>query len=174
MTAAIFGLVGVMVGGALNAIVAAAAERRREARERRTTSRLLGRELNGALYGVREWIRVGSVGHPLREDVLRFPAWKLYHTVAARTLEPDDWDSVSDAYSLLYTVRTRQDFVGALQEPGRTYLLTTEAAIEHAIESLRHTADARIGRPGSELAARRGFRELRDNLSVSAEKREGA
>ena len=151
MTTAIIGLVGVLVGGLINGFAAAVAERRRDGRACRATSRLLGRELTGALYGVREWRRCNHVPDQLRDDVLRFPAWKQYHEVAARTLPPDAWEAVSDAYLLLYTVRTRDDFTGDLTASACTHLRRSEIAIAAAIEGLRPLAGSAIARPGSNL-----------------------
>lgn len=136
MTAAIFGLLGVVVGGLLNGYVSSRAERRRDRAEGRAAARLLERELQSALGGIRAWCEKTSSADPLPEDVLRFPAWKRYHLVAARSLPADDWDTVSDAYLLLYTVRTNSEFVGNLGTGALEHLTRTEGAITAALDRL--------------------------------------
>src|SRR3954467_470183 len=102
MTAAIFSLVGVVVGIGLNAALSWLGERRNERREARATSRMLGRELSAAVVAIRKWKETSEVDSPTRADALRFPAWELYHATAARTLAADEWDAVSDAYLRTY------------------------------------------------------------------------
>jgi hypothetical protein len=144
MTAAIFGLLGVIVGGVLNALIAARAERRRDRSEARAMSRLIGRELAGALPGVREWLEAGNATYPSREDVLRFPAWERYHLAAARALPAPDWDAVSAAYLVLYSVRTREEFAAHLGQSARDHLQLAEALMADAITRLGTHADATL------------------------------
>lgn len=136
MTAAIFGLLGVVVGGLLNGYISSRAERRRDRAEGRAAARLLERELQSALAGIRAWCEKKSSADPSREDVLRFPAWKRYHLVAARSLPAEAWDTVSDAYLLLYMLRTSSDFVGNLGADALRHLARTEAATAAAIDQL--------------------------------------
>ena len=98
MTAAIFGLVGVVVGGVLNAVVAAVLEDRRAARARRTSARLVAEEIqsNGrTLWACNEsglWLAMRS--HPLR-----FGTWETHAEVLAG-LPYDDWVKVAEAIRL--------------------------------------------------------------------------
>jgi hypothetical protein len=121
----------------LNGYVSSRAERRRDRAEGRATARLLERELQSALAGIRTWCEKTSSTDPSREDVLRFPAWKRYHLwVAARSLPASDWDTVSDAYLLLYAVRTNGEFAGDLGTDALAHLARTDAAITTALDRL--------------------------------------
>jgi len=109
MTAAIFGLVGVIVGGVLNAVVAAVLEDRRAKvaavledrrakRVRRTSARLVAEEIrsNGrTLWACNEtglWLAMRN--HPLR-----FGTWEAHADVLAG-LPYKDWAKVAEASRL--------------------------------------------------------------------------
>jgi hypothetical protein len=116
MSEAIYGIVGVILGVALSACLSELAAHRRDWAEARAASRLLERELRVVERSIYDWVAVKSAANPPRGDVLRFPAWKLYHSVAARTLPGVDWYVVSDCYMAFYEVRTRDEFVAALDD----------------------------------------------------------
>jgi hypothetical protein len=133
MTEAIYGIVGVILGVALSACLSELAAHRRNWAEARAASRLLERELRVAVNGIYQWLLVKSAAHPTRDDVLRFPAWKLYHSVAARTLPAVDWYVVSDCYMAFYEIRTRNEFVADLDDTAvkRLYEIA-ESAVDAA------------------------------------------
>jgi hypothetical protein len=126
-------VVGVVVGGLLGGYLSAAQERRQDKNAAIAASRLLERELRQALLALERWRREGHVQDPARADALRFPAWKLYHLVAARSLPPDHWYAVSEAYLLLYTVRTGEEFQDALGAEALGRLQATATAISAAV-----------------------------------------
>src|SRR4051794_25968997 len=103
MTEAIFGLVGVVIGGVLSGGVTLWVERVRERRGARSAARLVHYEL----------IRVVSqlgVALDLRSPlpfVERFPteAWRELRPVLARTLDTETWGAVLSAYTTLEAVR---------------------------------------------------------------------
>ena len=95
MTAAIFGLVGVIVGGVMNAALAVVLDARRSARALRTSARLTAEEIqsNGrTLYACLEtglWLAMRN--HPLR-----FNTWEANaETLAAMAY--DGWVTVAEA-----------------------------------------------------------------------------
>jgi hypothetical protein len=133
MTAAIFGLVGVIVGGVLNAAIGSWAERRRAKGERRAMCRLIARELLSVSWGVEEWLRTNIVSQLSREDVLRFPAWKQHHLIAARVIDPAEWDALSVTYLMLYHVRTHSRFTGNLSPDAKLYVENVRAAIDDLV-----------------------------------------
>jgi hypothetical protein len=128
MSEAIFGLVGVIVGVALSACFSELAEYRRNRAEARAASRMLERELKAALRGMQHWIVAKSAVHPTRDEVLRFPAWKLYHAVAARSLPATDWDAVSDCYLEFHEIRTDDAFAADLNDAAIGRLVAIEKA----------------------------------------------
>lgn len=136
MTEAIYGLVGVVLGVALSACLSELAEHRRNRAEARAASRLLERELRIAVRGIRQWVAVKSAAHPTRDDVLRFPAWKLYHSVAARTLPAVDWYAISDSYMAFYEVHTRDEFVADLDDIALKHLHAIEESAADAADRL--------------------------------------
>jgi hypothetical protein len=137
VTAAIFGLIGVVLGGLLNAGVSALAERRRTRREARAASRLLERELQAAAEALHQWLDTRDGSSPAPRDALRFPAWKQYHLIAARNLPAQDWDVVSRAYLDLYPVRTKPAFAMQLQEKEVAHLRVAEQEVVEALARLK-------------------------------------
>lgn len=98
MTAAIFGFIGVIIGGVLNALVAVVLERRRAERAQRTSARLAAEEIqsNGqTLWACNEtglWL-------PMRNHPLRFDTWEAHAEVLAG-LPYADWATVAQAIRL--------------------------------------------------------------------------
>jgi hypothetical protein len=98
MTAAIFGLLGVIVGGVLNAVVGVVLDGRRSAAALRTSSRLVAEEIqsNGrTLYACDQtglWLAMRN--HPLR-----FSAWETHAETLAR-MPYEDWVTVAEAIRL--------------------------------------------------------------------------
>ncbi len=98
MTAAIFGLLGAIVGSGLNAVLAVVLDNRRSAAALRTSARLVAEEIhsNGrTLYAclqTRLWLAMRN--HPLR-----FSTWESHAETLAR-MPYDDWVRVAEAIRL--------------------------------------------------------------------------
>jgi hypothetical protein len=109
MTEAIFGLVGVLVGGAITWGIEAARERRRRREELRVAVRLVSAELKELDYRAR---------FPQRAKGPAAPAWQAHQHVLARDLNDETWSTVAHAYEdLLYVEQGRPVAEGA----DRTY-----------------------------------------------------
>jgi hypothetical protein len=98
MTAAIFGLLGVIVGGVINGVVTAVLQRRSERSDQRSAARLVRSELVGfhslALEAARR--------PPEHLPQLRNAApvlWQSNRTVLARALTDEHWALVARAYA---------------------------------------------------------------------------
>ena len=105
MTAAIFGLLGVIVGGVLNALMAAWLERRRARAEVRSACRLLHTEFLRAKVVLSD-LSTGAV----RDEELkpadwgRKPAdWGQFRGILATTLRPDEWGHVASGLLAIET-----------------------------------------------------------------------
>lgn len=98
MTAAIFGLLGVIVGGVLNAVLAVVLDNRRSSAAVRTSARLVAEEIqsNGrTLYACLEtglWLAMRN--HPLR-----FSTWES-HAEPLAQIPYEDWVRVAEAIRL--------------------------------------------------------------------------
>jgi hypothetical protein len=95
VTAAIFGLVGVIVGGVLNAAVAVVLDSRRAVMARRTSARLVAEEVqsNGrTLWACNE----AGLWLPMRNHHLRFSTWQA-HAEALAAMPYVDWVTVAVA-----------------------------------------------------------------------------
>lgn len=142
METAIFGLVGVVVGGLLNWFVSNRSQRQADKREALAVNRLIQRELLALALGLKEWIAEESTTEPPRESTLRFPAWERYHLVAARSLRTSVWTAISDSYLAVYPVRTSARFDGPI---GGEELRHLRSALESVGQALRllESADRR-------------------------------
>jgi hypothetical protein len=93
MTAAIFGLIGVIVGGLLNALVAMANEAHRDRRAVMAAARLLVVELAEISATCKTGVHAGSwvtiPSHPLETA-----QWKEYRTLVASQLRAQNWRKV--------------------------------------------------------------------------------
>lgn len=104
MTAAIFGLLGVIVGGVLSGLISWRIERSRERREARAAARLVGVELGRARGGFVSYaiLRGAKVPYerafPQLVSVLGDDAWRQHSGVLARTLDPPAWRTVANAF----------------------------------------------------------------------------
>jgi hypothetical protein len=96
MTEAIFGLVGVVVGGVLTGVVQAWQQRRTARAEMRAGARLISAELSVLQERLRRY-GDGQTGRPELPDVV----WPAHRAVMARELDRDDWVMVARAYALL-------------------------------------------------------------------------
>jgi hypothetical protein len=137
MTAAIFGLVGVVIGALITGGITYVMERLRDRKDGRVARRLLERELRGTLPGLRAWCAVKDTTEPSREALLKFPAWKLYHSGAAREMSDAAWDAVSAAYMEMYVIRTSTKFAGHLEDDAVARLVAAQAAVDKALSYFR-------------------------------------
>jgi hypothetical protein len=99
MTAAIFGLVGVIIGGLINAAVAAWQARRADKASARTGARLVALELGDAAAVLR--LNPGAAAHQEGRQQFSGAAWHAYRDALARTLSDEDWDVLTQAYEVI-------------------------------------------------------------------------
>jgi hypothetical protein len=98
VTAAIFGLIGVVVGALINGVVTALAQRRTERSERRAATRLVASELD-------TWnsLALAAEARPPEQLPQLHNAepilWQSNRSVLARSLRDDDWEAVASAYA---------------------------------------------------------------------------
>jgi hypothetical protein len=108
MTAAIFGLLGVIVGGVLNGVVTWRIERARERGDARAAARLVIEELGVArggfiVYAFRrgrelEFEQPHSRAFDELVSQLHDDAWREHRAILARALDAPGWFAVSTAY----------------------------------------------------------------------------
>jgi len=98
MTAAIFGLIGVVVGGAINFIVTALLQRRTERFDRRSAARLVRSELvRFRSLAVEATRRPPDELPQLREATPIL--WQSHRASLARALPDEEWELVARAYA---------------------------------------------------------------------------
>jgi hypothetical protein len=98
MTGAIFGLIGVLVGGVLNGVVGAWQGRRLEHFETRAAARLVFHDLVNAKLLLQEATSRGSWGE-VTDELLRLDRWTEYERLFARALDSDEWLALQFAVS---------------------------------------------------------------------------
>ena len=136
MTGAIFGLLGVIVGGVLTGAVEALRESRAQRASSRAAARLLSAELS-----VQEAILQRRAGEAsARPEVDRLPAvidWPEQRVVMAKTLDDPTWIAVAGAYANLVVWHATRG--GTSGEPGgdRQEMTGLAAQLHEARESLR-------------------------------------
>ena len=155
VTAAIFGLIGVVVGGLLNGAVTAWQARRTDAFAARVGARLVDLELRQAALALavledEKPIASGEGGSPKFSTA----AWDKYQEVLARTLADEDWLTVSAAYEVV------------TGSPGRKLASTLIADAEpNGAESSRRS-DAQVVADATFIVRRVGERpSLRKRMS---------
>ena len=99
MTAAIFGLIGVIVGGLLNAAAVAWQARRGEKATARLASRLVALELQEAFFLLT--LNPDVAAEPEGQEQLSSAAWASHRDALARTLDDEDWNAVAAAYEVI-------------------------------------------------------------------------
>jgi hypothetical protein len=99
MTAAIFGLVGVIIGGLINAVVAAWQARRADKASARTGARLVALELGDVAAVL--MLNPGAAAHQEGRQQFSDAAWHAYRDALARTLSDEDWDVLTQAYEVI-------------------------------------------------------------------------
>ncbi len=102
VTEAIFGLLGVIVGGLLNGGVGLFTEHRRRKAEAKVAARLLYSEIEGnqltsyLTLSAGKWTHA-KVGFSVEE-------WNLHRTVLASVLSDDDWTAMDNYYATAVTL----------------------------------------------------------------------
>lgn len=138
MTAAIFGLFGVIVGGVLNTAAGLWQERRRERREARPTARLVMTELSE----IQAVLTADARRHPeYRMGSMPPPtAWPDGRATLAAVLDGETWTAVSGAYMMAEYIFEREE--GALP----TRALYGRAWLPHEISAAIFKAQRRLHR----------------------------
>jgi hypothetical protein len=96
VTAAIFGLIGVIIGALITGGVSYALQVRLERRELRAVARLMLQELSGSADLIR--FALDRDDRQLLDDEPIEDEWKRHHLLLARHLPDDDWDAVALGY----------------------------------------------------------------------------
>lgn len=134
MTAAIFGLVGVIIGGLLNGAVTAWQARRQEKADGRVAARLVHVELRDIYF-------LGAVAATLEvppDTPFPTPAWRNHQAVLARALSDKGWETVCGAYELIQgTQATRLARALTAEEFKADADARRVALVKRAIEYLR-------------------------------------
>lgn len=132
MAEAIFGLVGVVVGGLLTGVVTLLLERRRENQEARVAQRIARSELGEAAKAVEDALAAGE--WPPGWDKKRWSeSWSTNRRVLAATMEDDDFAKLARAYLHMELLQTglaagKRKFV----EQDRTFLTTVSSYLSEA------------------------------------------
>lgn len=98
MAAAIFGLVGVIIGGVLNGLVTALLQRRTERSERRSAARLVRSELVRFRSLALEAARRPPEDLPQLRNATPI-LWQSHRGTLARALRDEEWEPVARAYA---------------------------------------------------------------------------
>src|SRR5215207_675291 len=96
MTAAIFGLIGVMVGAAITGGTTYVLQVRAEQREIRAAARLMLQELTNTGDAIRYAIKLND--REFLRGATSEDEWKRHHLLLARHLSDEEWDAVALAY----------------------------------------------------------------------------
>src|ERR1017187_1506016 len=155
MTAAIFGLVGVIVGGVINGAVTAVLQRRTEGSDRRSAARLVRSELvrfrSLALVAARH-----SPEHLPQLHQTTPVIWESYRAVLARVLTDEDWVLVARAYAHVDALAAVLVFehdgtlVDWRRREAQRLLEGMIAPVEQAATALLHAAGVSNAPPGRE------------------------
>lgn len=134
MTAAIFSLVGVVVGGVLTGIVQAVQQWRAYRIETRAGARLLSAELSRLQLILEEYLGGEFAG------VVKLPAiaaWPEYRAVMARALNAEDWIAVAGAYERLAVLQFNPDRTSFEGRPAREWMSMLDEQLLSARKSLQ-------------------------------------
>jgi hypothetical protein len=150
VTGAIFGLIGVIVGGLLTGAVQAF----QEGRSQRILSRAAARLLSAELSVQQELLRKGATGEsaePVSDEMPAVSDWPEYRAVMARALDDETWIAVAGAYAELVIWHWESRAWPETSEEKRSEMLALAADVEGARLSLQ---DFRFGshRPSSARA----------------------
>lgn len=157
MTAAIFGLLGVIVGGVINGVVSATLQRRSERSDQRSAARLVRSEL----VGFRSLALEAAKRPPEHLPQLRNAGpvlWQSHRTVLARALTDEHWVLVARAYAhvdallsvlvfendgtlVSWRSREAQRLLSALTEPAEEAAVALRRAAGFPSDQLDETPD---------------------------------
>jgi hypothetical protein len=99
MTGAIFGLVGVIVGGLLTGAVASFRDWRSQRALSRAAARLLSAELSVQQAIIEQ--RAAAADEPVSDDMPTVADWPEQRVVMAKVLDDETWITVAGAYANL-------------------------------------------------------------------------
>jgi hypothetical protein len=139
MTAAIFGLVGVVVGAVVTGAVSWLLERRREAAEARAAARLLKSEVTAACEDIDSALHEGK--WPIAYRPTWRQSWSTYRRPLAVVMQATAFDEVAVAYSRMDQLQggfsaARAEDQRELSYADREFFTRTQPALETARERL--------------------------------------
>jgi hypothetical protein len=136
VTGAIFGLVGVVVGGLLTGAVQVFQEWRSQRTLSRTAARLLSAELS-----VQQWIledrAADQSAEPVSDDMPAVSDWPQHRAVMARALDDKAWIKVAGAYANLVLWHSQSPRSRATPAEKRTEMQTLAGELEAARGALQ-------------------------------------
>jgi hypothetical protein len=146
VTAAIFGLLGVIVGGMLNGLIAWRLERDRDRVTSRAAARLVMAELDDADSQADFGLGIGDLadwGRPLLSD----KAWRGNSAQLARTLDDETWRFVVASYELMDLARPFLEGRGSSFKPADRMLSDIREVIAVARPGLARHASQKAAQP---------------------------
>jgi hypothetical protein len=182
MTAAIFGLIGVLVGGVLNGAVSWLIELSRQRDAARASARLLSHELRGNLRVLDEAIglvgkskeRPEAAADKLRE--LSQTQWTEHKSRLAQGLRAEDFELISGAYVNLHEIDTAASRLRGLAAAASVESKSKASVEDMVMPAVRAASLGVAGLPGLEILAVAGavpalVKAWRDVLSQVLAKR---
>ena len=157
MTAAIFGLIGVLVGGILNGVVAHWLDNRRDFRAAVISARLVRHELELVRGDFEHFFESGR-GSDLPVIPIKHPAWARYRESLARVLPAPDWEMVSAGYTWIELHNTDPPLMAPeddLSEDAKTFYADILTEMRGSLISLLPLQEGRRNRVGLKLRWRR-------------------
>jgi len=141
MTTAIFGLIGVLVGGVLNGVVTAAIEARRDARALQAATRLLSIDVAGAKTTYEDCLQSGTwSSYPSRPLPLeQWEEWK--NLLASRLGSSSDWRKLTAPFLDMRhnnELAARHKDNDQMVQPSQEGMQKAVARIDEAIPLLTH------------------------------------
>jgi len=103
VTAAIFGLVGVVIGAILSGAVSYGIEIRRERKDAIVGARIVSVEMQMFQVEIEAWIENRMIPE---ESDFRTDAWEQHKLALARNLPPPDWEMVEATYTWIHLLTT--------------------------------------------------------------------
>jgi hypothetical protein len=133
VTGAIFGLIGVVVGGLLTAAVQAFQEWRSQRALSRAAARLLSAELSVQQY-ILEDRAAGERAERVSDEMPAVSDWPQYRAVMARVLDDEAWIAVAGAYAnlLLWQSERQASRETSVDRRGEMLTLATEVGAARA------------------------------------------
>jgi hypothetical protein len=136
VTGAIFGLIGVVVGGLLTAAVQAFQEWRSQRTLGRAAARLLSAELS-VQQSLLEDRAADESAEPVSDQMPAVSDWPQYRAVMARVLDDEAWIAVAGAYARLFLWHWKGPASREAPEAKRGEMLTLATEVEAARATLQ-------------------------------------